>query len=123
DRIFLFELLEIAIGAPLLHRGDAAHAAIALVRTPLIELDLTRRLVGTGEEAAEHDRVRARSDGLGNVAGVADPAVGDRRNAGLVGAFERRLDCRDLRHPHAGDDARRADRARTDADLDAVGGG
>ena len=42
-------------------------------------------------------------------------------HAGLVGAFERRLDRRDLRHAHAGDDARRADRAGADADLDAVG--
>ena len=34
---------------------------------------------------------------------------------------QRICDRRDLRHADAGDDARRADRARTDADLDAVG--
>src|SRR5438876_5071101 len=40
DRVFLLELLEVAIRAALLHRGEASHAAVALVRATLIELDL-----------------------------------------------------------------------------------
>src|SRR4051812_5427647 len=110
-------VLEVAVGRALLHRAERAHAAIRLVRAPLVELDVARRLVGTGEERAQHDRVRAGGDGLCHVARVAHAAVGDEGYAGLL---ERRgdvLDCGDLRHAHAGDDARGADRAGTDADL------
>ena len=44
--------------------------------------------------------------------------------SGTPRAFERRGDVgdrRDLRHADAGDDARGADRARADADLDRIG--
>ena len=70
---------------------------------------------------AEHHRVGTGGDRLGDVARVADAAVGDQRHAA---AAERRGDVADrgdLRHADAGDDARGADRARADADLDAVG--
>src|SRR5690348_5956865 len=90
----VLRVLEVAVARALLHRADRAHAAVRLVRPALEELD---------------------------VAGVADAAVGDAR---LVGGGERLghvLDRGDLRHAHARDDARRADRAGTDADLDAVG--
>ena len=57
---------------------------------------------------------------LGDIARKADAAVRDQRYAG---AFECRGDVRDggdLRHADACNDAGRADRAGTDADLDAV---
>ena len=62
--------------------------------------------------------MRARGERLGDIAGIAHAAIGDQRHV-----LERRrdvLDRGDLRHADAGDDARGADRARTDADLDAV---
>jgi hypothetical protein len=55
---------------------------------------------------------------LGEIAGKLDAAVGNDRNAGLVGFFDRADHGRQLRHADARDDARGADRARTDADLD-----
>ena len=51
-----FGVLEIAVGAALLHRAERAHAAVALVRAALVELDLAGRFLGAGEEAAEHHR-------------------------------------------------------------------
>ena len=105
------------------HGAERAHAAIRLVRRALVQLDFARRLLGAGEQAADHHAVRAGDDRLGDVAGEADAAVGDQRHAG---AFERRGDVRDggdLRHADACDDARRADGAGADADLDAVGTG
>ena len=48
------DFLEVAVGRALLHRADRAHAAIALVRAALEELDLARRLLGAGEDAAHH---------------------------------------------------------------------
>ena len=78
DRILGLEILEVAVRAALLHRAERAHAAVALVRAALVELDLAGRLVGAGEQAAEHHAGRAGGDRLRDVAGVADAAVGDR---------------------------------------------
>src|SRR4029079_12564527 len=56
---FAFAILEITVRAPFLHGAQRPHAAIALVRTPLIELDLAGRLLGPGEQAAQdHARIR-----------------------------------------------------------------
>ncbi len=119
-RALAFGILEIAVGASLLHRAERTHAAIALVRAALVELRFAGRLLGAGEEAAEHHRRRARGQRLRDIARVADAAVGDHRNAGARDALERELDRRDLRHADAGDDARRADRPRADADFHRV---
>jgi hypothetical protein len=68
-------------------------------------------------------RAGAGGHGLGDVARVADAAVGNQRHAR---ALERRghvVDGHDLRHAHTGHDARGADGARADADLDRIGAG
>ena len=115
-------ILEVAVGAALLHGAERAHAAIALVRAALVELDLAGRLLGAREQAAEHHARRAGGDRLGDVAGIADAAVGDERDVRCSPAPSSAFWIgRDLRHADAGDDARRADRAGTDADLDRVG--
>src|SRR3954469_10864902 len=114
-------ILEVAVGRTLLHGAERAHAAIRLVRAALEKLDLAGRLVGAGEERAEHDGVRAGGNGLRDVAGVAHAAIGDEGHARFL---ERRgdvLDRSDLRHADARNNARGADRAGTDADLDAIG--
>ena len=64
--------------------------------------------------------VGARRDGLGDVAGKLDAAVGDQRDAGAARGARAFGDRGDLRHARAADHARGADRARPDADLDAV---
>ena len=64
--------------------------------------------------------MRAGGNRLGEVAGIADTAIGDQRHAG---AFERRSHVghgSDLWHAHAGHDARGADGTWPDAHLDAV---
>ena len=114
-------VLEIAVGRALLHRRERSHAAVGLVGAPLEELDLARRFLGSREQAADHHHVGAGGDRLCDVAGVADAAVRDERHVGLGEASRHVGDRRDLRHADAGDDAGRADRARADADLDAVG--
>src|SRR5690606_446154 len=116
-------VLEIAIGraVPLRHRAERAHAAVRLVRPPLIELHVAGRFLRAGDETPGHRRVRARGDRLGDIAGVAKAAAREERHAR---AFERGRDLRDrgdLRHADARDDPRRADRARADADLHRVG--
>src|SRR6185295_2967179 len=114
-------VLEIAVGGAvsLRHRADRAHAPIGLVRAALVELDLAGRLLGAGEQAADHRRVRARHDCLRDIARVTNAAVGNARHAGPFERFSDRRHGRDLRYADAGDDTRRADRARADADLDA----
>jgi hypothetical protein len=65
--------------------------------------------------------VGAGSDRLGDVAGIADAAVGDQRHARALQRSGHAVDRHDLRHADTGDDARGADRAWANADLDAVG--
>src|ERR1700688_3111169 len=66
------------------HRTERAHAAIGFVGCSLIKLDLARGLLGAGKKAANHDRVGARSDRFGDVAGIANAAVGYDRNARIA---------------------------------------
>src|SRR5829696_2373038 len=65
-----------------LHRAERAHAAVLLHTLPrLRQDDVAGRLVGAGEHRAEHHRVGAPRDRLGDVARRGDPAVGDHRDA------------------------------------------
>ena len=68
DRILFRELLEVTVRAALLHCGEATHSAIALVGAPLVKLDLSRRLVRAGKKAPQHYAMRARGEGLRDVA-------------------------------------------------------
>ena len=95
----------------------------SLKRSPWSTIDVARRLVRTGEQRAEHHRVRSGRDRLGDVAGGGEPAVGDHRHAVPRRHLRAIVDRRDLRHADAGDDARRADRPGPDAGLDGVRAG
>ena len=67
----------------MLHRTQAAHAAIGFVGTALEQLDLARRFFGAGEQAAQHHGMRTGGDRLGNVAGETHAAIGDQRHVGV----------------------------------------
>ena len=73
-------VLEVAIAAAAAHRAERAHAAILLEAAALIQDQFARALVGAGEQAADHHRAGADRHRFGQVAGVADPAVGDDRD-------------------------------------------
>ncbi len=105
------------------HRPQGAHAAVGLVGAALEQLHLARRLVGAGEQAAEHHRVAARGDGLGEIAGVTDAAVGDERHTGALERLGHVGHGGDLGHAHAGHHAGGADGAGADAHLHRVGAG
>ena len=81
---------------------------------------LGRLRVGAGEERADHHAMRARGDGFGDVAGELDAAVADDGDVELLRGARALHDRADLRHARAGHDARRADRAGSDADFDRV---
>src|SRR5450755_1936377 len=76
-------VLKIAVGGAeaLSHRTQRTHAAVGLVGCPLIQLDLTRGFLGAGKEAANHNRMSACRDCLGDVAGIANATIGYDRNA------------------------------------------
>ena len=63
---------------------------------------------------------RARGDGLGHVAGVLDAAVGNDGDVAVAHGARGFGDGGDLRNACAGNDARGADGAGSDTDLDAV---
>ena len=106
--------------AALLHRAQRAHAAVGLVLLAVHEDELARGLLDAGEQPADHHGVGAGDQGLGDVAGVLQAAVGDDRHAGRAGRQPGLVDGADLRDADAGDDAGGADGARADADLDRV---
>src|SRR3989338_5708565 len=109
--------LAVAILAPFSHGPQGAHAAIGLVGPALVENGLPGALLGAREEAADHYRVGAGGQRLGDVAGVLDPAVRDNRHSAARGGLGAIGEGGELRHPDTGDDAGGADRARADSDL------
>src|SRR5690606_18091236 len=115
-------ILEVAVLGPLLHRAQRTHAAVALVAAALEQLDLARGFLGAGEQAADHHRGGTGGDRLADVAGVADAAVGDQRDA-LLQRLGHQVDGGDLRHAHARDHAGGADRTGTHTDLHRVSAG
>src|SRR5205085_4887182 len=119
----LVDLLEVADGRAARHRADRAHAAIALIGPALPEERLARRLVGAGEQRADHRTVGAGRYRLGEIARILDAAVGDHRSAGFLRFLDAIHDGGHLRHADARHDPRGADRARPDADLDAIRAG
>ena len=119
----VLEVAVLGVGAaalPVPHRAERAHAPVQLVLLAVDEDHLARALLAAGQQAAQHDGVGARGDGLGDVAGVLQAAVADHRHPGRAGRLRRLVDRGDLRHAHAGHHPGGADRARPDADLDAV---
>src|SRR5690606_5025252 len=116
-------ILEVAVGRAVGHRAQAAHAAVRLVRTALEQHDFAGGFLGAGEHAAHHAGEGAGGQRLGDVARVADAAVGDEGHARAFEGLGHVGDGADLGHAHAGHDARGADGARADADLHAVGAG
>src|SRR5699024_4642357 len=78
---FLRVLLEIAVFASLLHRSDRAHSAVYLVLSSLIQLECSRALVASCEDASHHTYIRACRDRLRHIAGVLDSSVRNDRDA------------------------------------------
>ncbi len=74
---------EVPVGRAMLlrHGAEGAHAAVALVRSALVEFDFAGRFLGAGEQPADHHRMRTGNQRLGDVARIADAAIGDQRHA------------------------------------------
>lgn len=70
-----------ARGASVLHGFDRAHAAVQLDALAFVVEVFAGRFGRTGEETAHHDCGSTEGEGFGNVANVADTAVGDGRHA------------------------------------------
>src|SRR3712207_8992818 len=58
-----------------------SHAPVRLVLLAVDEDQLARGLLAAGQQAAQHDRVRAGGDGLGDVAGVLQDRKSTRLNS------------------------------------------
>src|SRR5262245_3451309 len=81
----VLEVAVLGVGLPALpvaHGAERAHAPVELVLLAVDEDHLARAFLAPGEQAAQHDGVRARGDGLGDVARVLQAAVADDRNPG-----------------------------------------
>src|SRR5690606_12195417 len=115
-------VLEVAVGRTLSlsHGAQRARAAVGLVGTALDQFDFARSPFGTSQHRTDHHGGGASDDGLGQVTGEADAAVGDQRYASTFQGSSHIGHGTDLRYADAGNDAGGADRARADTDLDAI---
>ncbi len=116
-------ILGVGLLAAAAHGSERAHAPVGLELLAVDEHDLAGRLLDAGQHRADHDGVGAGDQRLGDVAGLLEASVGDDGHAGGLARQRCLVDGRDLRDATTGDDASRADRARTEADLDRVGAG
>src|SRR6266481_4302060 len=115
-----FVFLGVAVGGAFFHGGGGAHAAIGLEGAALVENRFAGGFFGAGEKAANHDAGSSGGDGLGDVAGEFNAAVGDDGNAGAFGGARGFHDGGDLRDAGAGDHTRGADGAGSHTDFQAV---
>ena len=81
---------------------------------------LARCFLAAGERAAEHHGGGASHEGLGDVTGVVDAAVGDARHASGTAGLSGLVHGGELRNANTGNDTGGADGTRPDADLDTV---
>ena len=105
-------VLEVAIFAvaALLHGANRAHAAIVLEALALEMISSPGLSSTPAEQTAEHHRIGARRDRLGDIA--RNTGCRRRRSTGTPSARRRArafVDGGDLRHANTGHDARRAD--------------
>ena len=73
-------LLEVTVGRAARHCAEAAHAAIGLVRTALIQEHLARRFFRAREHGAHHRGGGPGGQRLGKIAREFDAAIGNHRN-------------------------------------------
>src|ERR1041384_1805528 len=114
-----FNILEITVAAPLLHRLERAHPAVHLVAPPFEQDLLARAFVHSGEEVSHHDAVGPGRARLRDIASPLASPVGGYRDLRASPRPRTVIDGRPLRRPPPRDDARGADRPRADALLDA----
>ena len=84
---------------------------------------LTGGFFGTGKHATHHHGVRTCGDGFGDVARIANAAVGNHRHAAALQRCGDRVDGHDLRHADPSHDARGANRAWADAHFHTISTG
>ena len=75
--VFSLFTLIIAALAALFHRLNRAHAPIQFVAAALKEDHLPRALFGTGQKHPDHNTMCTGADGLGDITGETNTAIGD----------------------------------------------
>src|SRR5690606_28108188 len=119
----VLRILEIAVLAALLHGLDRAHAAVGLETAAFIDDGFAGAFLHAGEHAADHHRACSCREGLHDIAGVANAAIGDHGHLGIGDGFGAFHDRGELRHAHAGDHAGGTDAARPDPHFHGIGTG
>ena len=109
--------------APGLHGAERPHAAVGLELLAVHEDQISRGFGGAGQQRAEHHRIGAGHQGLADVPGVLQAAVGDQRHPGRDGGLGRFVDGGNLRDTHTGHHTGGADGARAHPDLDGIRAG
>ena len=114
-------LLKVAVGTALLHGTNASHAPVAFVAAALKQDDFARCFFGTGKHATHHHRAGPCGQCFGNVAAVANAAIGNQGNPRTLECGGHVVDGHDLGHAYASHNTGGANAARANAHFDAIG--
>ena len=122
DKLVAFAdlFLEVTICRAARHCADRAHAAIAFVGASLEQEDFARCFVCACQHRTNHCAVCTCRDGLGQIARELNAAIGDDRIVGFRGFLGAIHYSGQLRNADPGNDARRADRPRSDANFHGI---
>src|SRR5690554_6131452 len=118
-------VLEVAVGTALAlgHGAHGAHATVRLVGAALVQLDFTRRFLGTSQQPAHHNRAGSGGNRFGQVTGVAHTAIGDQRDIVRLERLRHAGNSTDLRHTDTRYHTGGTDGAGANAHFHAVGAG
>ena len=112
--------LEVTVLASVLHCRNGSHTAVNLIFTSLIQLECSRALIASCEDASHHADISACSDSLGDISGILDSAVGDDRDSIPAGNVIAVHNCCDLRHADTCNHTGGTDGTRSDTYLHSV---
>src|SRR5690554_4906284 len=116
-------VLEVTVAGALPHGTQGTHTTVGFIATTLEQFDFTRGFVSTGQQAANHHRVGASGNGLGDVARETDTAICNQRHAAVLQRIRNIGNRRDLGHTNAGHNTGGTDGARANTNLHRIGTG
>src|SRR5690606_30306480 len=113
-------VLEVTVAGALPHGTQGTHTTVSFVATTLEQFDFTRGFVSTGQQAANHHRVGASGNGLGDITGEPDATVGNQRHTALFQGSGYIGNRRNLRYANTCHNTGGADGAGADTNLHSI---
>src|SRR5205823_864623 len=117
------DILEVTLTRTGRHGAQRTHAAIGFEGAALVQDQLTRTLVSSGEQRSNHHCPRTSCESLRDVTGVFDTTGGDHWYVRIFGGAISLCNGCNLGNSSAGHHSRGADGARADSNFDRIHAG